>query len=35
MTADTIEFLQHAGNVILGALLGFAGATLPDELSKR
>jgi hypothetical protein len=35
MSPDTIEFLQSAGNVALGALLGFAGATWSDWWKDR
>jgi hypothetical protein len=35
MSPDTIEFLQDAGNVVLGAILGFAGATWSDWWKDR
>lgn len=35
MSPDTIEFLFDAGNVVLGALLGFAGATWSDWWKDR
>jgi hypothetical protein len=35
MSPDTIEFLQDAGNVVLGAILGFAGATWSDWWKER
>jgi hypothetical protein len=35
MSPDIIEFLQDAGNVVLGAILGFAGATWSDWWKDR
>ena len=35
MSPDTIEFLQDAGNVVLGAMLGFAGAAWSDWWKDR